>query len=111
MDGSGTLRELTAAWCGVANSLRMESASEAARRPRNAGRAVPLTFSHHIQSARHAVEFSRAAHKQRRDPVTATPEQRRLSAVTLGNFHRIWWLYPNADSSEQGFDPDSGGGY
>jgi hypothetical protein len=58
-----------------------------------------------------AVEFSRAAHKQRRDPVTATPEQRRLSAVTLGNFHRIWWLYPNADSSEQGFDPDSGGGY
>jgi len=51
--------ELTAPWCGVANSLRLESASEAARRARAAAsnlrarsspRSLPLTFSSHIQT-------------------------------------------------------------
>ena len=50
---------MTAPWCGVANSLRLESASEAARRARAAAsnlrarsspRSLPLAFSSHIQT-------------------------------------------------------------
>jgi hypothetical protein len=99
MDGSGTWRELTAPWCGVANSLRLESASEAAwraraatwkRRARSSPRSLPLTFSHHIQSAR------RGGRIQQGGPQAAkgSGDSNARVAVTLGNFHRIRRLYP-----------------
>jgi hypothetical protein len=90
MDGSVTWGELTAPWCGVANSLRLESTATWKRRARSSPRSLPLTFSHHIQSAR------RGGRIQQGGPQAAkgSGDSNARVAVTLGNFHRIRRLYP-----------------